>query len=93
MAARKKPDLNAALNQAAGKQPPEPSPPAEPVTTPTGYTVPPSRVGKRTIAAFFDPAVQRQLKMLAAENDTSVQALMEEAIGDLFEKKGKPRLI
>jgi hypothetical protein len=92
MPARKKPDLNAALNQAAGKQAPEPAPTAEPAK-PATYTVPPSRVGKRTIAAFFDPAVHRQLKMLAAENDTSLQALMEEAIGDLFEKKGKPRLL
>jgi len=92
MAARKKPDLNAALNQAAGKAPAEPAPPAETVS-PKSYTVPPSRVGKRTIAAFFDTAVHKQLKMLAAEQDTSVQALLEEALGDLFEKKGKPRLL
>jgi hypothetical protein len=50
----------------------------------------PSRVGKKTVAAHFDPAVSKQLKQLGLDRDTSTQALMREAINDLFTKYGKP---
>ncbi|MDZ8242001.1 MAG: hypothetical protein RMZ69_33510 [Nostoc sp. ChiQUE01a] len=52
--------------------------------------VPPSRVGKRAIAGHFDPAVSKQLKQLALEEDSTVQALLQEALNDLFTKYGKP---
>lgn len=52
--------------------------------------VPPSRVGKRAIAGHFDPAVSKQLKQLALEEDSTVQRLLEEALNDLFSKYGKP---
>ena len=55
-------------------------------------TLPPSRTGKKAIAGHFDPAVSRQLRQIALEEDSSVQDLLREAINDLFEKKGKPRL-
>jgi hypothetical protein len=50
----------------------------------------PSRVGKKTVAAHFDPAVSKQLKLLGIERDSSTQALLKEAINDLFTKYGKP---
>jgi uroporphyrinogen-III synthase len=50
----------------------------------------PSRIGKKTVAAHFDPAVSKQLKQLGLERDTSTQALLREAINDLFAKYGKP---
>lgn len=50
------------------------------------------REGTRLIAGHFDPAVARQLKLLAAEEDTTVQALLAEALDLLFVKKGKGRL-
>ena len=50
----------------------------------------PSRVGKKTVAAHFDPTVSRQLKQLGLDLDTSTQALLREAINDLFTKHGKP---
>jgi hypothetical protein len=50
----------------------------------------PSRVGKKTVAAHFDPAVSKQLKHLALERDTSTQGLLREAINDLFTKHGRP---
>ena len=53
---------------------------------------PPGRRGQRVISAYVDPAVHRQLRGLAFELDTSGQALLLEALGDLFEKHGKPRL-
>jgi hypothetical protein len=49
----------------------------------------PSREGRRLIAGHFDPKVAKQLKLLAAEEDTTVQALLEEALELLFLKKGQ----
>ncbi len=50
----------------------------------------PGRRRKKMIAAYFDPAVSRQLKQLGLERDLSNQALICEALNDLFEKHGKP---
>lgn len=55
----------------------------------SGGAVAPSRKGKKVISGYFDPAASRQLRMLAIEHETSVQALLEEAINDLFKKNGK----
>lgn len=48
-----------------------------------------SREGKRLIAGHFEPKVAKQLKLLAVEEDTTVQALLAEAINLLLVKKGK----
>jgi hypothetical protein len=63
--------------------------PTTATVTPIGARVP-SRVGKKTVAAHFDPAVSKQLKHLGLERDSSTQALLREAINDLFTKYGKP---
>ena len=55
-------------------------------------TQPPSRVGKRQVAAYFPVPVQKQLKLLTVENDTTVQNLLAEALNDLFAKYGKPEI-
>ena len=52
----------------------------------------PSRIGKKTIAAHFDPAVSKQLKQIGLERDSSTQALLREALNDLFAKYGKPSI-
>ena len=49
----------------------------------------PSRQGRKLIAGHFDPKVAKQLKLLAVEGDTTVQALLEEALDLLFVKKGR----
>ena len=49
----------------------------------------PSRDGRKLIAGHFDPKVAKQIKLLAAEEETTVQALLEEALTLLFVKKGK----
>jgi hypothetical protein len=64
------------------------SPPAATVSAIRATT--PSRIGKKTVAAHFDPAVSRQLKQLGLDRDTSTQALLREALNDLFTKYGKP---
>ena len=55
----------------------------------TGKFYRPSRDGQRLIAGHFDPSIAKQLKLLAAEEDTTVQALLEEALNLLFVKKGQ----
>jgi hypothetical protein len=91
----KKPSLNAALNQAAGKEPPAPKP--EPKLEETTQPAPlqqrtPARHGKKMVGGHFDPAVAKALKVMAAEQEKTIQELLEEAVGDLMEKYGKPRL-
>lgn len=54
--------------------------------------LPPSRAGKRQVAAYFPMPVQKQLKLLTVENDTTVQNLLAEALNDLFAKYGKPEI-
>jgi hypothetical protein len=49
----------------------------------------PSRIGKKTIAAHFDPAVSKQLKQIGLEQDRTTQDLLQEALSDLFAKYGK----
>lgn len=46
--------------------------------------VAPSRQGKTLIGAHFDPDIKRELKTIAAQEDTSIQALLEEAINNLI---------
>jgi len=48
-----------------------------------------SRTGKVSIAGYFDPAVRKQLAMLAVEQDTDQVKLMAEALNLLFEKHGR----
>jgi hypothetical protein len=49
---------------------------------------PGSRSGKKAISGFFEIEVSRQLKVIAANNDTTVQDLLGEALNLLFEKYG-----
>ena len=76
------------------------APPQEPAPLPTAPPQPakpekfyrPSREGRRFLGGHFPPHVVRQMKMLAAEEDTTVQALLEEAIDLLFMKKGRGKI-
>jgi hypothetical protein len=36
--------------------------------------------------------VLKQLKIMAAADDTTIQALLTEALNDLFKKHGKPHI-
>ena len=50
----------------------------------------PSAGGRgRHIGGYFDPAVARRIKALAAEEDTTVQELVAEALDMLFRSRGK----
>lgn len=52
-------------------------------------TLAPSRRGKRNVSAYIEAAAAKQLRLLAVERETSTQALLEEALNDLFRKFGK----
>ena len=45
-----------------------------------------SRVGKKQIQGFFDPAYRQTIKMLAAREGRTVEMLLQEAMHDLFTK-------
>ena len=52
----------------------------------------PSRRNTRLIGGHFPRELGRQLRILAAEEDTTVQALLEEAIDLLLAKKARDRV-
>ena len=85
--------------QAAAPAAPSPAaPPTVPAPAPTAAAKPekfyrPSRDGRRFLGGHFAPNVVRQMKMLAAEEDTTTQALLEEALDLLFVKKGRGKII
>jgi hypothetical protein len=54
--------------------------------------LPPSRRGKKALTGYFDPEVLKQLKVLAAAEDKTMQSLMTEAINELFKKYGRPHI-
>jgi hypothetical protein len=70
------------------KSPDDAEPPA-PAAAET--TRPPSRAGKRVLSIYLDPLAWRQIRQLALDNETTTQALGEEAVNLLFEKHGLNR--
>jgi hypothetical protein len=48
-----------------------------------------AREGKKAVVGYFSPEVSRGLHQLALDRDTSLQALIGEAIDDLTRKHGK----
>ena len=50
------------------------------------------RQGTKLIGGHFVPEVSTQLRIIAAEEGTTVQNLLAEALDDLFVKKGRGRV-
>ena len=48
------------------------------------------RVRSKHIGGYFEPAVSTQLRLLAVEENSTVQQLLEEALDLLFQDRGKP---
>ena len=53
---------------------------------------PPSRRGLKGLTVWVDPAVHLQLRMMSLKQGRSSEDMLREAIGDLFQKHGQPRL-
>jgi hypothetical protein len=85
--------LKAAMEGMAGSAMPatEAPPPVEEVARrePRKAPLAPSRQGKKPVSGYINPAARTQLKVLAAEQDSTSQAMLEEALNDLFRKYGK----
>ena len=62
--------------------------PAPATATANGKPIQPGRVGRVMIAGHFLPPVQRELKILAAREDTTIAELLREALTLLFLKRG-----
>lgn len=58
--------------------------------TSNGNPKQPGRVGLVMVAGHFMPAVQRELKILAAREDSTVAELLREALTLLFAKRRLP---
>lgn len=94
----KRPSLAESMRQAVRPEP-EPPPPPPPVAPlddrppvpaarpVTGFYAA-TRAGKKKVTAALDPAMHKRLKNLATERDTTTEALLVEAIADLFAKHG-----
>lgn len=52
----------------------------------------PSRSGRVLVGGHFAPEVQTALKIIAAEERSTVQALLAEAINMIFAKRRKPEI-
>ena len=77
------------LKDVAGRSAPVPAE-SEPGAEQIAVARPPSRRGKVVVAAYFDPAVRKQLAILAVKEDCSQAALLAEAMNLLFERYGEP---
>lgn len=66
---------------------------SKPISTAVGkITGAPSRTGRVLVGGHFAPEVQTALKVIAAEERTTVQALLAEGINTVFSKRGKPEI-
>jgi len=71
----------------------DPPPAAEPEQGSAARTPAKTRGnGTKQIAAHFPAEVAWQLRELAVDRRTTVQALLGEALNDLFQKHGKPEI-
>lgn len=52
----------------------------------------PSRTGRVLVGGHFAPEVQTALKIVAAQERTTVQALLAEGINTIFASRGKPEI-
>ena len=91
--------LSQGLKQQARKPEPVAAAPEEVAANPHAVkynvgakTVPPSRVGRVLIGGHFAPEVQTALKIVAAEERTSVQSLIAEGINAVFARRHKARI-
>lgn len=90
--------LQAVLDRQVANTDPQPAPVSAKLRPASGDTPRaakfsrPVREGRKFIGGHFTPEVAKQLRLLAAEEETTTQALLEEALELLFIKKGKGSL-
>lgn len=60
-----------------------------PIGPTTSSPTPPSRVGRKAIAAYFSPEMSTAMHVCARKHGLSLQALMAEAFDDVLRKYGE----
>jgi hypothetical protein len=80
------------LQAVLDRQLPREPAPVTPVPTEPKKFHRPVRDGRRFMGGHFSPKTVKAMQFLAVEEDTTIQALLEEAIDLLMVKKGKGRL-
>jgi hypothetical protein len=74
----------------AERQPPKKEPvEQEPPAPNRASTRAKARVGKRALVGYFSPDLSRTLNMMATERDTTLQAILGEAIDLWLRENGK----
>ena len=73
-------------------QPTAPAPAPTPPVPKAQARRPPSRRGLKALTVWVDPAVHQQVRMMALEQNRSAEDILREAVADLFQKYGRPRL-
>jgi hypothetical protein len=88
-----KPDLRQAISSANTRspQPAREAPPAKP-NGQVNSNYRPSRVGKANVTGYFPAPVKKQLRIIAAERETTIEDCLAEAINDFFAKNNRPEL-
>ena len=64
-------------------------PPAEIVTPESASTKAKAREGKKAIVGYFSEDMSRQLRVMAIQEDTTMQALVGEALDLLMRARGR----
>jgi antitoxin-like ribbon-helix-helix protein len=81
------------LEKAVGRVAPTPAiadPVAAPPSQSGGSSVAPSRVGKVHIGAYLHPDFKRSLRLVQAQTDKSLDALLTQALNELFRRYNVP---
>jgi hypothetical protein len=74
----------------AERQPQEPAaPPPETAAPARSSTRAKARIGKRAVVGYFSPELARTLNVMATERDTTLQAILGEAIDLWLREQGK----
>mgnify|MGYP002713061543 FL=1 len=85
-----KPDLSALRNSL--RETAAPATHADAPDDPKPATTKKQPTKTQLVGAHLSPDVGKQLRMIAAEEDTDVKALLIEAINLLFKTRGKPQI-
>lgn len=67
----------------------EPKVVAPPVPAETPQSYPKHRQGKKALIAYFSPGVSKALRQMALDEDSTMQALLGEAVDLLMRDRGK----
>ena len=90
----KRPSLAERMRDVATPDAPQAATSSEPQTSDTrpasasGFYAA-TRAGKKKVTASLDPAAHKQLRQLGLDRDMTTEALLVEAINDLFKKYAK----